>query len=118
MARVKKGVNAKKRHKKILKLAKGFYGQKSLVYRAAKPAVMRALRSSYVGRKLRKRDFRKLWIARINAGTRQNDMSYSRFMNGLKIANININRKMLSEMAINDPQGFSKLVETAKASFK
>ena len=116
MARVKKGVNAKKKHKKILKLAKGFYGQKSLVYRAAKPAVMRALRSSYIGRKLRKRDFRKLWIARINAATRLNGMSYSRFMNGLKLADINLNRKMLSEMAINDPAGFAKLVETAKAS--
>lgn len=118
MARVKKGVNAKKKHKKILKLAKGFYGQKSLVFRAANPAVMRSLRSSYTGRKLRKRDFRKLWIARINAATRINDMSYSKFINGLKKAEININRKMLSEMAINDPNGFSELVEVAKTALK
>jgi large subunit ribosomal protein L20 len=116
MARVKKALNAKKKHKKVLKLTKGFYGQKSKVFRAANPAMMRSLRSSYVGRKNRKRDFRKLWIARINAATRMNGMSYSRFMNGLKVANIQINRKMLSEMAIHDPAGFSKLVETAKSS--
>ncbi|MBN2259531.1 MAG: 50S ribosomal protein L20 [Clostridiales bacterium] len=116
MARVKRGVNAKKKHRKILKLAKGYYGQKSKVFKAANPAVMRALRSSYVGRKLRKRDFRKLWIARINAGTRANGMSYSKFINGLKKADININRKMLSEMAIHDPEGFASLVETAKAA--
>ena len=116
MARVKKALNAKKKHKKVLKLTKGFYGQKSKVFRAANPATMRSLRSSYVGRKNRKRDFRKLWIARINAATRMNGMSYSRFMNGLKVANIQINRKMLSEMAIHDPAGFSKLVETAKSS--
>ena len=84
MARVKKGVNAKKKHRKVLKLAKGFYGQKSKVFKAAHPAVMRALRSAYVGSKLRKRDFRKLWIARINAGTRANGLSYSKFINGLK----------------------------------
>jgi len=118
MARVKKGVNAKKKHKKILKLAKGFYGQKSLVFRAANPAVMRSLRSSYIGRKLRKRDFRRLWIARINAATRINDMSYSKFINGLKKAEININRKMLSEMAINDPNGFSELVKVSKSALK
>jgi len=116
MARVKKALNAKKKHKKVLKLTKGFYGQKSKVFRAANPAMMRSLRSSYVGRKNRKRDFRKLWIARINAATRINGMSYSRFMNGLKVADIQINRKMLSEMAIHDPAGFAKLVETAKAS--
>ncbi|SCZ77577.1 50S ribosomal protein L20 [Acidaminobacter hydrogenoformans] len=116
MARVKKALNAKKKHKKVLKLTKGFYGQKSKVFRAANPAMMRSLRSSYVGRKNRKRDFRKLWIARINAATRLNGMSYSRFMNGLKVANVQINRKMLSEMAIHDPAGFSKLVETAKSS--
>lgn len=114
MARVKKGINAKKKHKKILKLAKGYYGAKSKIYRCAKPAVMRALRSAYIGRKLRKRDFRKLWIARINAATRQNGMSYSRFMNGLKKANITMNRKMLSELAINDPVAFAGLVEIAK----
>lgn len=114
MARVKGGVNAKKKHKKILKLAKGFYGQKRLVFRAANPAVMRSLRSMYIGRKQRKRDFRKLWIARINAATRQNGLSYSKFMNGLKKSNIDINRKMLSEMAIHNPQDFAKLVELAK----
>lgn len=114
MARVKKAVNAKKKHRKVLKLAKGFYGAKSKIFRCANPAVMRSLRSAYIGRKLRKRDFRTLWIARINAGTRMNGMSYSKFMNGLKKADITINRKMLSEMAIHDPQGFSKLVEIAK----
>lgn len=118
MARVKGGMNAKKKHKKVLKLAKGFYGQKSKVFKAANPAVMRSLRSSYVGRKLRKRDFRKLWIARINAGTRINGMSYSKFINGLKKSEININRKMLSEMAIHDPAGFANLVETAKTALK
>jgi large subunit ribosomal protein L20 len=114
MARVKKAINAKKKHKKILKLAKGYYGSKSKTFRAANPAVMRALRSAYTGRKLRKRDFRKLWISRINAGARQNGMSYSKFMNGLKLADISINRKMLSEMAIHDAEGFAKLVEVAK----
>lgn len=114
MARVKKAVNAKKKHRKILKLARGFYGSKSKIFKCANPAVMRSLRSAYIGRKLRKRDFRTLWIARINAGTRMNGMSYSKFMNGLKKADITINRKMLSEMAIHDPQGFSKLVEIAK----
>src|SRR6056297_1083755 len=114
MARVKKALNAKKKHKKILKLAKGYYGSKSKTFRAANPAVMRALRSAYTGRKLRKRDFRKLWISRINAGARQNGMSYSRFMNGLKLADISINRKMLSEMAIHDAEGFAKLVDVAK----
>ncbi len=116
MARVKKAVNAKKKHKKVLKLAKGFYGQKSKVFRAANPAVMRSLRSAYVGRKNKKRDFRKLWIARINAAARMNGMSYSQFMNGLKKSGIEINRKMLSEMAIHDAAGFKALVETAKAA--
>ncbi len=115
MARVKRAVNAKKKHKKVLKLAKGFYGQKSLVFRAANPAVMRSLRSAYIGRKLRKRDFRKLWIARINAASRINGLSYSKFMNGLKKANIEINRKMLSEMAIHNPEDFANLVEVAKS---
>ena len=114
MARVKKGVNAHKRHKKILKLAKGYYGSKSKTFKAAKPVTMRALRSAYVGRKLRKRDFRKLWIARINAAARMNDLSYSRLMDGLKKSNIEINRKMLSEMAIYDPAAFAALCETAK----
>ncbi len=116
MARVKKGVNAHKRHKKILKQAKGFYGQKSKVFRAANPAVMRSLRSAYVGRKRKKRDYRKLWITRINAGARMNGISYSRLMDGLKKSGIEINRKMLSEMAIYDEAGFAKLCETAKTA--
>ena len=116
MARVKKAVNAKKKHKKILKLAKGFYGTKSKVFRAANPAVMRSLRSAYIGRKNKKRDFRRLWIARINAAARMNGISYSQFMNGLKKSGIEINRKMLSEMAIHDAAGFTALVETAKAA--
>ena len=114
MARVKKGLNAHKRHKKVLKMAKGFYGAKHSTYRAAKPATMRALRSAYVGRKNKKRDFRKLWIARINAAARMNDMSYSKLIGGLKKADIDINRKMLSEMAISDPAAFASLCETAK----
>ena len=118
MARVKKGLNAHKRHKKILKLAKGFYGSKSKVFKAANPAVMRSLKSAYVGRKNKKRDFRKLWIARINAAARMNDISYSRLMNGLKVSGIEINRKMLSEMAIYDAAGFAKLCETAKEALK
>ena len=116
MARVKKAVNAKKKHKKVLKLANGFYGQKSKVFRAANPAVMRSLRSAYIGRKNKKRDFRRLWIARINAAARMNGISYSQFMNGLKKSGIEINRKMLSEMAIHDAAGFTALVETAKAA--
>ncbi|MDR0519132.1 MAG: 50S ribosomal protein L20 [Clostridiales Family XIII bacterium] len=116
MARVKKGIHAHKRHKKILKLAKGYYGQKSKVFRAANPAVMRALASAYIGRKRKKRDFRRLWIARINAGARQNGISYSRLMNGLKISGIDINRKMLSEMAISDTTGFAQLCEKARAA--
>jgi large subunit ribosomal protein L20 len=116
MARVKKGLNAHKRHKKILKQAKGFYGQKSKVFRAANPAVMRSLAASYVGRKRKKRDFRRLWIARINAGARQNGLSYSRLMDGLKKSGVEINRKMLSEMAIGDAAGFTQLCETAKGA--
>ena len=115
MARVKKGVNAHKRHKKVLKLAKGFYGAKSKVFRAANPAVMRSLRSAYVGRKLKKRQYRQMWIARINAAARMNGLSYSKFMYGLKLANIDLNRKVLSEMAINDAEGFAKLAELAKS---
>lgn len=114
MARVKKAVNAKKKHKKVLKLARGFYGQKSKVFRAANPAVMRALASAYVGRKNKKREYRRLWIARINAAARMNGISYSQLMNGLKKSGIEINRKMLSEMAIHDATGFAALVETAK----
>ena len=116
MARVKKAVNAKKKHKKILKLSKGFYGQKSKVFRAANPAVMRSLASAYVGRKRKKRDYRSLWIARINAAARQNGISYSQFMNGLKKSGVDINRKMLSEMAIHDAEAFTALVNTAKAA--
>ena len=118
MARVKKGVNAKKKHKKILKQAKGFYGMKSKVFRAANPAVMRSLRSAYIGRKNKKREYRRLWIARINAGARMNGISYSKMMNGLKLSGIEINRKMLSEMAINDPAGFAQLAETARNAVK
>lgn len=114
MARVKKAVNAKKKHRKILKSAKGYFGAKSKLYRPANQAVMKSLQYAYVGRKLRKRDFRQLWITRINAAARMNGMSYSTFINGLKKANIEVNRKMLSEMAIHDAQGFAQLVEVAK----
>lgn len=114
MARVKKALNAKKKHKKILKLAKGYYGAKSKLFRPANQAVMKSLQYAYVGRKLRKRDFRKLWITRINAAARLNGLSYSRFINGLKKANIDINRKMLAEMAIHDQEGFKNLVELVK----
>jgi len=114
MARVKGGVTAKKRHKRVLKQAKGYYGAKSKLYRPANQAVMKSLDYAYSGRKQRKRDFRKLWISRINAAARQNGMNYSTFINGLKKADIEINRKMLSEMAIHDPEGFSKLIEIAK----
>ena len=114
MARVKGGVTAKKRHKKILKQAKGYYGAKSKLFRPANQAVMKSLTYSYIGRKQRKRDFRQLWITRINAAARANGMSYSKFIHGLKQANIEVNRKMLSEMAIHDEEGFAKLVEIAK----
>ncbi len=114
MARVKKAMNAKKKHKKILKLAKGYYGAKSKIFRPANQAVMKSLKYAYIGRKLRKRDFRKLWIARINAGARMNGMSYSRLINGLKLAGVQVNRKMLSEMAIYDEAGFKQLVDVAK----
>lgn len=114
MARVKKAVNARKKHKKVLKLAKGYYGAKSKLYRPANQAVMKSLKYAYVGRKLRKRDFRRLWITRINAAARLNGMSYSTFINGLKKAGIEVNRKMLSEMGIHDPQGFAQLIEVAK----
>ena len=115
MARVKGGLNAKKKHNRVLKLAEGYRGARSKQYRVAKQSVMRALTSSFAGRKQRKRQFRRLWIARINAAARMNGLSYSRFMYGLKLAEIDINRKMLSEMAISDPEGFASLVETAKA---
>ncbi|WP_026477056.1 50S ribosomal protein L20 [Alkaliphilus transvaalensis] len=114
MARVKGAVNARKKHKKILKLAKGFRGARSKLFRPANQFVMKALKHAYVGRKLKKREYRKLWIARINAATRQNGLSYSRFMNGLKLSGIQMNRKVLAEMAIHDKEGFAKLVEVAK----
>lgn len=114
MARIKRAINSRKKHKKILKLAKGYYGGKSKLFKTANESVMRALRNAYIGRKLKKRDFRKLWIARINAAARLNDLSYSKFMNGMKLAGIDINRKMLSEIAINDPKAFAELVEVAK----
>jgi large subunit ribosomal protein L20 len=115
MARVKGALGARKRHNRTLKLAKGYRGARSKQYRVAKQSVMRALTSAYAGRKERKRQFRQLWIARINAGARMNGLSYSRFMYGLKIAGVEINRKMLADMAINDAEGFSKLAEVAKS---
>ena len=116
MARVKGALSTRKRHKKILKLAKGYRGAKSKLYRIANQAVMKSLTYSYTGRKLKKRDFRSLWITRISAACKVNGINYSRFMNGLKKANIEINRKMLSEIAINDPAAFTQLVETAKSN--
>ena len=115
MARIKGGLNAKKKHNRTLKLAKGYRGARSKQYRVAKQSVMRALTSSFAGRKERKRQFRRLWIARINAAARLNGLSYSKLMHGLKLAQIVINRKMLSEMAISDPEGFAALVEVAKS---
>ncbi len=114
MARIKGGMNAKKRHNRVLKLAKGYRGARSKQYRVAKQSVMRALTSSYAGRKERKRQFRQLWIARINAAARINGLSYSKFMYGLKLAGVEMNRKMLSDMAINDAEGFATLAELAK----
>ncbi len=116
MARVKGGLNAKKKHNRVLKLAKGYRGARSKQYRIAKQSVMRALTTSYAGRKQRKRQFRQLWIARINAAARMNGLSYSKFMFGLKKANIDLNRKILADMAINDAEGFAKLVDAAKKS--
>lgn len=115
MARIKGGMNAKKRHKKVLKLAKGYRGARSKQYRVAKQSVMRALASQFAGRKERKRQFRRLWIARINAAARMNGLSYSKLMYGLKLAEVEVNRKMLSEMAINDAAGFTALAELAKS---
>ena len=115
MARVKGALGARKRHNRTLKLAKGYRGARSKQYRVAKQSVMRALTSSYAGRKERKRQFRQLWIARINAAARMNGLSYSKMMHGLKVAGVDINRKMLSEMAINDPAGFTALAELAKS---
>ena len=115
MARTKGGLNAKKKHNRVLKLAKGYRGARSNQYRVAKQSVMRALTSSYAGRKERKRQFRQLWIARINAAARMNGLSYSRFMYGLKLAGVDMNRKMLAEMAVNDADGFKTLAELAKS---
>ena len=116
MARIKGGANAKKRHNKVLKAAKGYRGARSKQYRVAKQSVMRADATAFSGRKERKRDFRKLWIARINAEARQNDISYRQLMHGLKVAGVDMIRKVLSEIAIADPEGFAKLVEVAKAA--
>lgn len=116
MARVKGGIMAHKRRKKVLKLAKGFYGAKSKQFRTAKQAVMKSGQYAYIGRKNRKRDFRKLWIVRISAACRLNDINYSTFMNGLKKAGIELNRKMLSEIAIADPKAFTELTKKVKSS--
>lgn len=116
MARVKGGLNAKKKHNRVLKMAKGYRGARSKQYRIAKQSVMRALTSSYAGRKERKRQFRQLWIARINAAARQNGLSYSRLINGLKKASIEIDRKILSDIAVHDKMAFTALVEKAKAA--
>ena len=118
MARIKGGLNAKKKHNRVLKLAKGYRGARSNQYRVAKQSVMRALTSSYSGRKERKREFRKLWITRINAAARINGLSYSKFMYGLKKAGVDMNRKMLAELAVNDAAGFATLAEMAKKDDK
>ena len=115
MARIKGGLNAKKKHNRVLKLAKGYRGARSNQYRVAKQSVMRALTSAYAGRKERKRQFRQLWIARINAAARLNGLSYSKMIYGLKVAGVDINRKMLAEMAVNDAEGFKQLAELAKS---
>ncbi len=115
MARIKGGLNARKKHNRVLKLAKGYRGARSKQYRIAKQSVMRALTSAYAGRKQRKRQFRQLWIARINAAARLNGLSYSRFMYGLKLAEVDLNRKVLADMAVNDAEGFAALAELAKS---
>ena len=115
MARIKGSMNAKKRHNRTLKLAKGYRGARSKQYRVAKQSVMRALTSAYAGRKQKKRQFRQLWIARINAAARLNGLSYSKFMYGLKLAGVELNRKVLADMAINDKDGFATLAELAKS---
>ncbi|MCR5216325.1 MAG: 50S ribosomal protein L20 [Lachnospiraceae bacterium] len=115
MARIKGGVNAKKKHNRTLKLAKGYRGARSKQYRVAKQSVMRALATSFAGRRQKKRDFRKLWIVRINAAARMNGLSYSKFMYGLKLAGVALDRKVLADIAVNDAEGFAKLAETAKS---
>ena len=116
MARVKRAVNALKKRRKVMKLAKGYFGAKSKQYRAASEQVRRSMRYAFIGRRLKKREFRRLWIARINAAARMNGLSYSRMINGLKVAGVVIDRKMLSDIAIQDPAGFTQLAETAKAA--
>ena len=116
MARVKGALNARKKHKKVLKLARGYRGARSKQYRVAKQSVMRALTSAFAGRKQTKREYRSLWIVRINAAARMNEISYSKLIHGLKVAGVNINRKMLAELAVSDPAAFTKLTETAKAA--
>ena len=115
MARIKRAVNAVKKRRKVLRLAKGYYGAKSKQYRAASQQVMKSMAYAYVGRKLKKREYRKLWIARINAACRLNGLSYSRFMYGLKLAEVELNRKVLADMAVNDPEGFTALADVAKS---
>ncbi len=115
---IKRGVNAVKKRRKIMKLAKGYYGSKSKLYRVAREAVMKSLNYAYIGRKNKKRDFRQLWIARINAACRINEISYSKFMYGLKLAGINLNRKVLADMAVNDEKSFAGLVKKAKAKLE
>ncbi len=114
--RIKRGVNAVKKRRKIFRLSKGYFGSKSRSYRIAREAVMKSLKYAYIGRKRRKRDFRQLWIARINAAARQNGLSYSKFMHGLKVAGIDLNRKVLADIAVNDAAGFAALAEKAKAA--
>ena len=114
--RIKRGVNAVKKRRKIFRLSKGYFGSKSKSYRIAREAVMKSLMYAYVGRKNRKRDFRQLWIARINAAARMNGLSYSKFMHGLKVAGINLNRKVLADIAVNDAAAFAALAEKAKAA--
>ncbi len=118
MARVKKAVNARKKHKKILKLAKGYFGAKSKQFRAANEAVMRSLRFAYIGRKLKKRDYRSLWITRINAEARNNGISYSRLIDGLKKGGVTVNRKILADLAVNDKKAFAEMVNVAKKKLK
>ena len=114
MARVKTARTTRARHKKVLKMAKGYFGAKSVRFRMANQAVMKSLNYAYIGRRLKKRDFRQLWIARINAAARANGINYSTLINGMKKANINVNRKMLAEMAVNDPKAFSEIVAAVK----
>ena len=118
MARIKGGMNAKKKHNRVLKLAKGYRGARSKQYKIAKQSVMRALTSAYAGRKQKKRQFRQLWIARINAAARINGLSYSKFMYGLKLAGVELNRKVLADMAVNDAEGFATLAELAKSKLE